>query len=182
MATRINSNLFINLFPDTCNIFTKVAFVVTCQHCWLIKAWIADCPCTHTSQEGGENLWLTLPERKCPQKARHKSKNSFPISPPLSKMIVAFFLFFFLRGEVTQCCLNAMIRVSGKQKWMADEYFINVSSTYWTQGLIDGKSGCKGLDAEGPQPPFTPVLTSSTIVNRRIKMYLAEELFIKGLL
>ena len=62
---------------------------------------------------------------------------------------------------------------------MADEYFINVSSTYWTQGLIDGREAVKAWDAEGPQPPFTPVLSSRTAVNRRIKMYLAEELFIK---
>lgn len=64
---------------------------------------------------------------------------------------------------------------------MADEYFINVRSTYWTQGLIDGRQACKGLDTEGPRSPFTPVLTSSTTVNRRIKMHLAEELFINGL-
>ncbi len=48
--------------------------------------------------------------------------------------------------------------------------------------LIDGKEAVKVLDAEGPQPPFTPVLTSSTTVNRRIKIYLAGELFIRGLL
>lgn len=37
-------------------------------------------------------------------------------SPPLTKMIVGFLQVFFSRGEVTRFCLNAMIRVSGKQK------------------------------------------------------------------
>lgn len=32
------------------------------------------------------------------------------------RLFVRFFGIFFSRGEVTQFCLNAMIRVSGKQK------------------------------------------------------------------
>lgn len=79
---------------------------------------------------------------------------------------------------MTRFCLNAMIRVSGKQKRMADEYFINVGGTHWTQGLIDGRRGSKRL--EGSSPPFTPVLTSSTTANCRIEMCLAGELFING--
>lgn len=60
---------------------------------------------------------------------------------------------------------------------MADEYFINVSCTYWTQGLIDGWEAVKTGMLKG-----SCLLTSSAAVNGGIKMYLAEDLFINDLL
>lgn len=64
-----------------------------------------------------------------------------------------------------------MIRVNGEHKRIADEYFINFSSTYWTQGLIDGQEAARVWRASA----------SFHLKHSALSHNLAEELFINVL-